>query len=444
MLFNLRLIGLALLHYMLLLEIAADKLEWEPPRKYTRQDRIPMLYVRGSHFDVGRNTGTVFASMIQEFVATYTPLQGYLDAYNTPEGKRIYDDALTITLKVYPQYVRELEGIAMGANVSFNTLFLIHLDDTLTQNIPKYYPDKGPVGCTSILVNQRPFQCLAHTEDALIETVDHFYVISAHVIPAEDEKGGLFEAREEIYEAVVYAGQLPGYASAHTYCEVVYSINTIFNSKNLVNRIPRVFITRALLSNRGDFDDIKRILECEGGGTADGFNVNLAFINPSVTGGVRVFFHIEVTPNPYEQKSNVSIHPFFPGENGLHINKLLYSDYPELQESGVKSSIIKTRRYHKLTKHNPIKNLADVIRVIGDRDYSEGSPIFRDSPKDFVNSIMLGIFDFITLSWIIWSNDPQTNNPILQLPLNFTDLINPPLTQLCTNPLKPWWPSDFF
>ncbi|XP_050420073.1 uncharacterized protein LOC126833015 isoform X2 [Adelges cooleyi] len=389
MLFNLRVLGVVLMHCILSLEIAADNLGWESPFTERRQDRIPALYVKGSHFNIGYNTGKVFASMIQEFVATYTPLQGYLDAYNTPEGKLIYDDALTITLEVYPQYVRELEGIAMGANVSFNTLFLMQLDDTLTQNMPKFDYDKGPIGCTSILVNQPEFQCLVHTEDALTETVGHFYLLSAHVIPAEDEKGGLFEAREEIYEAITYASQLPGYASAHTFCGVVFSVNTIFNSKNLVNRIPRGFISRALLSTRGDFDDIIRILECRGGGAADGFNVNLAFINPWVTGGERVFFHIEVTPNPYEHKSNLNVHPFFPGENGLHINKLLYSDYPELHESGVKSSIVKTRRYRKLTKNNPIKNLADAIRVIGDRDDREGYAIFRDSPNDFVNTIML-------------------------------------------------------
>lgn len=72
---------------------------------------------------------------------------------------------------------------------------------------------------------------LGHTEDALCETVNNYYIIAAHVVPGEDEQGGLFAAREEKFEALTYAGHLPGYASGHNQHGLVYSINTIFVSK---------------------------------------------------------------------------------------------------------------------------------------------------------------------------------------------------------------------
>lgn len=83
---------------------------------------------------------------------------------------------------------------------------------------------------------------MGHTEDALSETVNNYYIIAAHVIPGEDESGGLFSAREEKFEALAYAGHLPGYASGHNYHGLVFSINTIFVSKPLRGRIrkPRV------------------------------------------------------------------------------------------------------------------------------------------------------------------------------------------------------------
>lgn len=80
-------------------------------------------------------------------------------------------------------------------------------------------------------------QLLGHTEDALCETVNHFYVMAVHVMPGENEKGGTFPAREEKFEAVTYAGHLPGYASGHNYHGLVFSINTIFVSKPLRGKI---------------------------------------------------------------------------------------------------------------------------------------------------------------------------------------------------------------
>lgn len=43
----------------------------------------------------------------------------YLPAYATSAGKRAYDDTLASVKTDFPQYVRELEGIAEGANVPF-------------------------------------------------------------------------------------------------------------------------------------------------------------------------------------------------------------------------------------------------------------------------------------------------------------------------------------
>lgn len=78
---------------------------------------------------------------------------------------------------------------------------------------------------------------LGHTEDAMSETVNNYYIISAHVVPGEDESGGLFAARDEKFEALAYAGHLPGYASGHNYHGLVFSINTIFVSEPLRGKI---------------------------------------------------------------------------------------------------------------------------------------------------------------------------------------------------------------
>jgi len=80
-------------------------------------------------------------------------------------------------------------------------------------------------------------QLLGHTEDALSETTNNYYIVAAHVLPDETEMGGMFQAREEKFEALAYAGHLPGYASGHNYYGLVFSINTIFVSKPLRGKI---------------------------------------------------------------------------------------------------------------------------------------------------------------------------------------------------------------
>lgn len=51
-------------------------------------------------------------------------LPEYLEAYATPEGRKGYDDTLNCVKTNFPQYVRELEGIADGANVPFHQVLM--------------------------------------------------------------------------------------------------------------------------------------------------------------------------------------------------------------------------------------------------------------------------------------------------------------------------------
>lgn len=58
--------------------------------------------------------------MIQDFVDIYPPLnKTYLALFVTEEGKNVYEETLDAVKKQFPQYVREIEGTADGANVPF-------------------------------------------------------------------------------------------------------------------------------------------------------------------------------------------------------------------------------------------------------------------------------------------------------------------------------------
>ncbi|EDW26055.1 GL22418, partial [Drosophila persimilis] len=66
---------------------------------------------------------------------------------------------------------------------------------------------------------------LGHTEDALTETLNHYYFVDAHII--SDKPQGKYNVKEEHFMSLCYAGHLPGYTMNQNYHGLVFSINTI-------------------------------------------------------------------------------------------------------------------------------------------------------------------------------------------------------------------------
>jgi len=86
--------------------------------------------------------------------------------------------------------------------------------------------------------------------------------------------------------------------------------------------IAREFITRAVLATRADLGDILDVLTNEGVGTADGFNMNFAFLH--VPTESRVFHTVEVTPKADSDRSEVYLADFGMGSNSIHTNKCVH------------------------------------------------------------------------------------------------------------------------
>lgn len=73
---------------------------------------------------------------------------------------------------------------------------------------------------TSVDILHAPKQeILGHNEDALSETLNHWYLVSAHLL----EPG----YKEEKFTSLSYAGFLPGYTMGYNHHGLVYTINTL-------------------------------------------------------------------------------------------------------------------------------------------------------------------------------------------------------------------------
>ena len=70
---------------------------------------------------------------------------------------------------------------------------------------------------------------LGHTEDALPETLNHAYIVSAHI--HEDTPQGKYGTKDEGFVALCYAGHLPGFCMGYNHHGLVFSINVISPQK---------------------------------------------------------------------------------------------------------------------------------------------------------------------------------------------------------------------
>ncbi|EFN75755.1 uncharacterized protein LOC105191124 [Harpegnathos saltator] len=376
----------------------------------TRRNNVPIIHVRGTHYEIGYDIGHTFAGMIQNFVDIYSPLNDtYLPLFATEEGRKVYEETLDVVKKQFPQYVREIQGTADGANVPFSKLFLMHLDDIISNVTGKAQETALPVGCTTIICNQPGQEILGHNEDALSETMNHWYLVSAHVVEAGH--------REEKFTSLSYAGFLPGYTMGFNHHGLVYSINTLSAAVLRSGKTPRYFLARALLGVE-NFVQAQQVLRDEGCGAAEGFSVNMTFLAQE---GDRMFHNAEVGPVEADGvRSQLNILTVSPGENTSHCNKYLRLKVAEAEGLIIQSSV---RRMEAVCKHPPAECRQDVIDILSDQTDNEFRVYQEIDRNDYVKTLATGIFDCIEKTWSIYADKPRCNEPILVIPIELRDAL---------------------
>lgn len=213
---------------------------------YKNTNPIPQIRVEGSHREIGRQIGEAFNEQIQHHIQNARTL--IESSYETLEltwiGAQIQAKKyIPFAQERYPQYVEEMEGIAEGAEVSFDDVAVVNALEAVTMDA--LHLSK----CTSIAVNEQRTAdghvLLAHNEDWLPEDEPDVYLI--HASPDD----------EPPFLAMTYGALLPniginafGIAQA---CDSVHANDSRIG-------IPRVIVSRAVLSARTPGDAIRHML----------------------------------------------------------------------------------------------------------------------------------------------------------------------------------------
>lgn len=211
-----------------------------------RGQRVPIVHVAGSHYEMGRQIGVDRRDVVGQMIATYRH-------YFLEEGPRIeiadWDEAILHARKYLPfaeesmpQYVEELRGIADGAQVGFNDLLVLNCAEAITD-------DALHAKCTSLAVAPEVTAdgslLVGHNEDWLPDDIDNVYLV--HAKPDD----------EPAFLAINYGGLLPNIGFNE--CGIAQCCDSVYPNDARIG-VPRIFVSRAVLAARTPSDAIRAAL----------------------------------------------------------------------------------------------------------------------------------------------------------------------------------------
>ena len=197
---------------------------------------IPYIEVRGSHREVGRQIGQRCQPQIRAMLSTLR---------DDLPPKVSWDDMLrqsSLYLKssqtVYPQYVDELEGIAEGAGVSFDEIFLSMCEE-LWETAAWVEWDSTRRGCTDLAARGPATldgsTLIAHTNDLLPESETNLVILK---IKAGDEP-----------EILGVSSGGVGISAGFNAAKISLTGNQLDNN-DIRPGVPRLLVVRAILASR--------------------------------------------------------------------------------------------------------------------------------------------------------------------------------------------------
>lgn len=200
-------------------------------------DPIPAIEVRGTHRQVGQQIGEQMKSQIQVMLSELRSslIQG------VSWKEMLFQSSLYLAYSraVYPQYIDELKGIAEGAQVPFEEVFLSMCEELWETAAWRNNAVRIPRGCTDFAARGRAtldgHTLLAHTNDLSEETEQDLVILRV-------------QAGEEPEFLGVSAGGV-GFSAGFNAAGISLTGNQVDNN-DIRPGVPRLLVVRAILAAR--------------------------------------------------------------------------------------------------------------------------------------------------------------------------------------------------
>lgn len=338
---------------------------------------LPSLFVHGDHFSVGQQIGYHTRTAITDRLNASSTIRQTLEWVQTSnEGKAAYDAMLKTATDLYPAYIEELQGMALGSGVSFQTLFVMNTRSELSSFQKNAAP--GVEHCSDYLVYNQGIASkgqseksgvvlMGHNEDGGSEDRSVSTLITVHLEGPKVKNPVKFTS-------FVYPGDLPTVAFFWNEFGTVGTMNGLYPCTCLYGGIGRNFISRDLCEATDIDDAIRRVSITN---QATGHSYNLANVHEGR------LVNVEVAPGTAESdngKPRYVVTPIQP--NTTSSSSALFRANSYLFLDGIESCESPSSE-HRLTRAGELPvadDSASIRRVLGDTEDVE-YPIYRTASK---------------------------------------------------------------
>jgi hypothetical protein len=341
----------------------------------------------GTHYETGLAIGKHFSSRIIEFAQGYDALHTRLKPFaKSKEGSIIVANFILDNTNKYAHYVDELTGIAHGANVPVEDIWLLHLrseiNGILNRNETMVMPEE--LNCMDIILNDGNTRSIAHNEDSASRIKSYAYLLKLNIIG------------QPSITAYTYPGMIPGNAFGFNSYGTIITTNSE-SPIDVKNRgIARAFLNRDFYSAKSSSDIISMVTQAKNQ-TAAGFAVNFGNINETM------LYNLETAPNQLSTRIVCKLNPRL-----AHFNLYQRISVREHQDP---SSVHRKNRYDQFPA---VQTQKDVLKILGDTQDND-YPIYRNakSPDTGVITSATVYFDLKIGTMTIYIENPKESEPVL-------------------------------
>lgn len=326
--------------------------------------KLKTITAMGDPYSLGRSIGEAIAPVVQQVTIHNEEM---VTTEKIWTGSDYVEKMMAASRREFPKYVRELEGMADGMDISYERAFLwncrgdLRWPDDIT---PAMAADLSE-GCTTLIMpaTQGHPSIIAHNEDGSADYHEECFWLSI-----KPENG-------PAVESFLYPGMMAGHTMGANSAGIVQTINNI-RVHDLKPGIPRHFICRAILDCTS-MDEALALLKRQD--RAAGFHHNLgsaaegrlASVEAPASGcAIR-----EITETPR-----------------AHANHLIRPELKDTPQSITQSSSVRQARADQLLDQNALKN-GDPTNILF--DHKPGHEILRsptDGGDDYGQTLATGIF----------------------------------------------------
>jgi len=205
-----------------------------PGGKNGGQKFFPLVEISAnSYFDLGLELGKTCRSRIQKLLKRRKEWVSNLQKFANADRPRRLLPFLSALKEHFPHYLEEMSGLAQGAEVDSEIIFLLHINPELNAMMLTAKDED----CSTVMVRSGERILLGHNEDGSEHYQGLMFLLKART-PAGAE-----------FFTLAYPGLIPGNGPGVNGFGIIHTCDYIGN-KQWQEGVPRYFIDRAMLEAR--------------------------------------------------------------------------------------------------------------------------------------------------------------------------------------------------